>query len=345
MNQAVSMSQAIACLEAYTDAGTPVMCWGPPGIGKTQIAHQLAAKKSIPIIDWRANLRDPVDARGLPVPDLKAGTTRWLRPEELPLVGSKHGKKGIFLLDEINTASPSMMNVCLQIVLEGRVGEHVFEPDWVCVGTGNRAQDKAVVGRMSSALKNRFAHLEIEPEIDAWINYALTCPEITNNPMAAYVVAFLRFCGKDGKNFLHRMPVDDTVNAFPTPRQWFEVMKFLNQPATIRPHLIGGLIGHDIAVELEGFLRICHELPTLDEVVANPATAKLPKAPGSSYAVAGMIARGATSKTFGKILTYAKRLGREVEALAALDSTRYTPGLRNTEAFANWAVANQDLVV
>jgi hypothetical protein len=317
------------------DAGTPTMLWGPPGIGKTQLPEQLAAKRKIPLIDWRANLRDPVDARGLPVPDIKANVTKWLRPGELPIVGGNHPKKGILLLDEINTASPAMMNVCLQIVLEKRVGEHQLEPGWVCVGTGNRAKDKAIVGRMSSALKNRFAHLEIEPDIAAWSAYAAT------QGISPYLIAFLRF----RKEFLHRMPVDDTVNAFPTPRQWFEVNKFMNHPSAIRPMLVGSLIGHDIAGDLEGFLRVCHELPTLEEVVSDPMTAKLPKSPGSAYAVAGMIARGATTKTYGKVLQYAKRLGREVEALAATDSTRYTPGLKNTEAYATWAVENQDLTI
>ena len=33
--------------------------WGPPGIGKSQLMHQVASKLERPILDFRANLFDP----------------------------------------------------------------------------------------------------------------------------------------------------------------------------------------------------------------------------------------------------------------------------------------------
>src|ERR1700693_3238371 len=118
----VSMSTAIECLRIHVENNIPVALWGAPGIGKSEVPRQLVASmKGWGLIDWRANLRDPVDARGLPVPNLKAKTTEWMRPSELPIGGS-HGEKGILLLDEINTASPPMQNVCLPMVLERRGG-------------------------------------------------------------------------------------------------------------------------------------------------------------------------------------------------------------------------------
>jgi hypothetical protein len=48
---------------------------------------------------------------------------KWLCPAELPVNG-RHGPRGILKLDELNTASPAMMAVCFQIVLERRAGEH-----------------------------------------------------------------------------------------------------------------------------------------------------------------------------------------------------------------------------
>lgn len=36
------------------------------------------------VVDLRLNIREPVDLRGIPVPDLETGTTRWLVPDELP---------------------------------------------------------------------------------------------------------------------------------------------------------------------------------------------------------------------------------------------------------------------
>jgi hypothetical protein len=330
----VTMTTAIECLRIHVENNTPTALWGPPGCGKSEAVHQCGASLGMPVIDWRANLRDPVDARGLPVPDMKAGTTRWLRPSELPING-QHGPKGILMLDEINTASPSMQNVCLQLVLERRVGEHKLDDGWIPVATGNRASDRAIVTRLSSALKNRFAHLEIEPDINAWVAHAI------ESGINQYLIAFLRF----RKELLHMMPKDDTVFAFPTPRQWFAVNKYLGHPSATRRALIESMVGYEPSVELEGFLRVCHELPSLQDVVTMPDTAKVPTQPAAKYAVAAMIAKGATRKTFTNILKYAERVGREFEMFTAIDATRWTPALKETDCYGSWAVKNQTLLV
>ena len=47
-------------------AGYPAMIWGGPGIGKSDIPAQVAQELNIKLIDFRANLFDPVDVRGIP---------------------------------------------------------------------------------------------------------------------------------------------------------------------------------------------------------------------------------------------------------------------------------------
>ena len=46
--------------------------------------RELAKGLGRKVIDLRLNIREPVDLRGIPVPDLETGTTRWLVPDELP---------------------------------------------------------------------------------------------------------------------------------------------------------------------------------------------------------------------------------------------------------------------
>jgi MoxR-like ATPase len=50
----VAMDEAAALLEVLTDEGDPVMLWGAPGIGKTDIVHQLAHKKGRKVIEFHA---------------------------------------------------------------------------------------------------------------------------------------------------------------------------------------------------------------------------------------------------------------------------------------------------
>ena len=51
-----------------TDEGhhTPVMRWGPPGDGKSQIIAEIAAKHEVKVIDIRLSHMEPRDMRGIP---------------------------------------------------------------------------------------------------------------------------------------------------------------------------------------------------------------------------------------------------------------------------------------
>ena len=51
-----------------TESGhhTPVMLWGPPGVGKSQMVAQVAEKHRVPVIDIRLSQMEPSDLRGIP---------------------------------------------------------------------------------------------------------------------------------------------------------------------------------------------------------------------------------------------------------------------------------------
>ena len=76
---------------------TPVMLWGPPGVGKSQIVAQVANQHSVPIIDIRLSQMEPSDLRGIPfrVDD----RVEWAVPSMLP-DEKRHGKSGFLFLDD-----------------------------------------------------------------------------------------------------------------------------------------------------------------------------------------------------------------------------------------------------
>ena len=49
-----------------SQAHTPVMVWGPPGVGKSQIIAQIAEQHEVPLIDIRTSQIEPTDLRGIP---------------------------------------------------------------------------------------------------------------------------------------------------------------------------------------------------------------------------------------------------------------------------------------
>lgn len=331
----MNLEQAARATRIYFDNRIPVFWLGAPGIGKTEGANALGDAMRLPVLDWRANLREPVDARGLPVPDLKEGVTRWMRPNDLPFEGSDHPDEGILFCDELNTASPSMQVVGMQLVHERRIGEHKLKAGWHILAAGNRMTDRAAAQRMPSALANRFAHLDVEPDLPTWVKWA---DASGIDPM---VIAFLRF----RPELLHNMQGSD-LRAFPTPRGWEKVAKVINAPDDIRQALVAGIVGDGPAAEAEGFIRVFRNLPSIAEIIANPDRIQVSTDPATQYAIATALARKADRKNFDPILRFANRaLGPEFSILLCVDAIGRDDGLKETRAFIDWAAKNQEVVL
>lgn len=335
MTNIVSIDVAAICITALIDANEPAFLWGPPGVGKSEAIRQIAKDTGRGLIDFRASLRDPVDLRGLPLVDEKTNKTRWLSPHELPNV-ERDGARGILFMDELNVASQAMQAACFGLVLERRIGEYVLPEGWVPIAAGNRRADRAAAQRMPTALRNRFAHFEVEADLGAWCKWA------TIAGIDPQMIAFLRY----RTELLHVMPAGDQ-NAFPTPRAWAKVAKIINQPESVRHHLIRAIVGEGAAAECEGFLRLWANLPPIAEILRSPTTAKKPgdDQPAEMYAVATALARKVDRTTFGNALIYAKRLPAEYGVIIAKDAVARDPKLKETEAFVSWALENKDVVL
>ena len=333
MNTEITIAQAAELATIQIDAGDPVMLWGAPGVGKSDAVRQIAAATGRNLIDFRTNIREPVDMRGIPVPCEKTGTTRWFVPDELPQV-ERDGERGILFLDEINTATQQMMAVCFGLVLDRQVGEYKLPAGWVIVAAGNRIADRAAAQRMPTALSNRFAHHHVTPDVEAWANWA------NKNDIAPELVAFIRL----RRELLHVMPKNGE-NSFPTPRSWARCSKYVKAPANHRLRLFASHVGDAYAAELDAFIELYRSLGDLADIIKNPHNAKVPTEPSARYAVCTGLARMATRANFAAIVTYAKRLPRELQILIVHDVTTRQPDLKNTQVYGAWAVANQDITV
>ena len=80
------------------------MIWGGPGIGKSEIPEQVAREMGVPLIDFRANLFDPVDVRGIPyikqIKETGKRFTSWAVPDVFP-IAERDGERGILFIDEL----------------------------------------------------------------------------------------------------------------------------------------------------------------------------------------------------------------------------------------------------
>jgi MoxR-like ATPase len=244
------------------------MIWGPPGIGKSSIVAQVAARHGLECIDLRLSQLAPTDLRGLPVAE--SGRSRWYPPEFLPTEGA-----GVLFLDEINMAPPTMQGMAQQLILDRRVGSYVVPDGWFIWAAGNREEDRAAVFEMPAPLANRFIHVEVAPDFENFKSYAL------NRSLHEHIVAFLSF----RPALLHK---SEPCVAWPSPRSW-EMASTLHGIGLD----IGAAVGAPAANEFAAFVGMYADLPDIGAILAGQGdTIRFPTEPSVRYATTiGLTAR------------------------------------------------------
>jgi hypothetical protein len=307
----------------------PAVLWGEPGIGKSQIVQATAAQLGLMVQDVRAVLLDPVDLRGLPHVN-GDGRAHWAIPEFLPRDGS-----GVLFLDELNRAPQLVQNACFQLVLDRKLGEYTLPDGWRVVAACNRESDGGGVSRMSSALSNRFLHINVVPDLDDWCRWAVRAG------IDPLLIAFLRF----RPELLHCF--DRNARAFPSPRSWSFVAGIRAQnPATaLELALVAGSVGHAAAIEYMAFVRLYRSIPSIDAILLNPQSGTVPADAATLYAVSAALARRATDQNLGRVIQYLDRLPIEFNVMAVRDATTRDSALQSTPEFTSWAVKHSDVTL
>ena len=222
-----------------------VMMWGAPGIGKSSIVQQLSGEFDMGLKDVRLSQLAPSDLRGLPVPDQEERLSRWYPPEFLPRSGA-----GILFLDELNMAPPTMQGIAQQLILDREVGSYSVPEGWYIWAAGNRKEDRASVFEMPSPVANRFIHLQVEPEYEAFQSYALEAQ------LHEQVQAFLAF----RPELLFSMNSD--APAWPSPRSW-EMASYLHEAELD----VAAAVGEGAAGEFYTYLDVYADLPDLERII------------------------------------------------------------------------------
>jgi hypothetical protein len=334
----MDMVSATALLIDYIDCDIPALLKGSPGVGKSSLPRQIVkSRANWGYCEFRPNLFESIDLRGLPITDPVTGTTVWLRPNNLPFVGNedRFPAEGILNIDEITAGtSASMLAVCLGLVLERRAGEHTLMPGWRIVATTNLATDKSGIVKMGAALSSRFAHIPVEATAKALVKWGI------ENGFHHTVAAYLRF----RPTHVHVMTGLDLTGPWPNPRNWERCSNLVKLRGFDGNELrrLTGIVGADHAADFVSFIRVYDDLPNIEEIAAQPNNAHVPTEMSAVYATVGMCAAEADLGNFANIMTYAARLPKEYEVMTILDSTKQKPALCKTATYNKWFVANQD---
>lgn len=320
-------SEVAAKLSLAIKARVSAMIWGAPGVGKSALVYEVARSMGVRLQDERVSDRDPVDFRGLP--EIIGGKTVWTLPDFWPTEG-----EGILFFDELTNAVPAVQSVCYQVVLDRKLGNVPLPGGWAVVAAGNREADRAISQRMSSALANRFVHLEFEPDLDEWVSWSARAG------IRAEVVAFLSM----RRELLHAFDPSRGEKSFASPRTWEFVSRLMDaagpDPEAAGFDLLAGTVGAGAAGEFLAFVRTFRELPELRDIWASPDKAIVPDGTSGRYAVACAVAKSAKPATMASAVTYIRRLPAEFQVLACKQIARRGEGLEKCGPFIRWATEN-----
>lgn len=280
-------------IEQCIQARTPVLLWGPPGVGKTATVQHLGKRLNLPVETVIASIHEPSDFNGLPV--VHNGSVEFAPPAWA--VRLKEAGRGILFLDEISNAPPAVQSALLRVILERTVG-NLRLPDEVSIIAAANPPEIATDGwDLKPPLANRLVHLEFKLEADDWVE---NFPSYWNDPpnigldeqvwlqARSLVAAFIH----TRPNLLLDLPKAESEmgRAWPSPRSWDATSRLLavvlqqHKPVEHALPLIKGAVGEGSALEFVTWASNV-DLPDPETVLADPSAFKLPARADQQFAV------------------------------------------------------------
>lgn len=267
----ITPSEAIDVIDQLWDSNMAYFLWGRPGIGKTSLANALAKRRKAKIIVEVAATRIASDYTGLPYIDHVSGTTRYLRPEFLPIEDGP----GLILLDELAGADEQTRTALYGLLLERKIGTYTLPDGWIVIGASNRPEDNAISCDLGTAMADRLIHLQIDCTSNDWLSWAV------NNGIHPAVCAFIQVKPER----LAATPEQSASGAIvlPSPRSWERVSNVLKLGTTAKrvstsaQYAVAGIIGQDVAAEFFAIAEDILKLPKIDDVLAAAGTKKMEK--------------------------------------------------------------------
>lgn len=200
-------------------ANTSVLLRGLHGIGKSKlvrwVARAIATKRSksanyYEFIDRRLSQLTEGDIIGLPSTD--GNVTRFNPPDWIMRACLT---PCILFLDELNRATPEVMQAAFQIVLDHELNGFKLHPETQVFSAINNSSDYTI-NEMDPALLDRFWTIDLEPDLNDWVTWARdTDPEFGGN-IDPVIIDFLIA----NEKLLDPSKVVDPGTVGPSRRSW-----------------------------------------------------------------------------------------------------------------------------
>ena len=326
----VKVSQAVSMIAKFIRARLVPMITGSPGIGKSNIVHQIAAEYGLKVIDMRLAQCDPTDLLGFP--SIQGAKASYVPMDTFPVEGDPipQGYKGwLIFLDEMNSAPMAVQSAAYKLILDRMVGNHKLHKNVAIVAAGNLETDNAIVQPMSTALQSRMAHLELIADAKEWVDWA------SSNGIDYRITSYINF----RPDALYTFSPDHTDKTYASPRTWEFANRVLQVADASTPEalpMLAGTISEGVAREFLGFCKIHMSLPKLADIIAAPTTIAVPDEPSILFAMTGALGNNANKENIGALMKFIQRLPVEFQVVTLRETIRRNKELIQHEAVRDW---------
>lgn len=324
---ALSFQQATQAIVACVEARITVLLLGPPGVGKTALMRAVAAIVGKPCHELLASNCDAVDIAGLPYV-----TNGVLHRALLPQIKACVDAPGLLFLDELTAVPPSVQAPLMRVLLEQVAGGTPLHPDSAVVAAANRPEECPGGIELSAASVNRVVKLvDYMPTLDELRAFY----ERVGDAGTRLHEEFLDFSATLAVNseLLDMSPPRPAIDAgapFASPRAWERGLRAYasycekakvgynvgKDEDDIGYAILSGAVGEAKAVAFLGIRKMRKHLPSIEEILNEPAKAKVPEQKDRQIAAVGLLARVAEKDLWASWI-YTERLLPEISAACA----------------------------
>ena len=320
-----------------------------PGVGKSAVVKEIAVEWRLKMIDIRLTEYDPTELNGYPfilnptdpIDQVKAGHVPMVTfpTENDPIPEGMQG--WMIILDEFPSAPLTVQAAAYKITLDRMVGSHKLHNKCIIVTAGNKATDKAIVNRLSTAQQSRFSTLMIKVDLNTWLAWAERKNATKYGPIDFRVRSFLRW----KPDLLHDFNPNHADLTFPCPRTWHFVSNLAqaNKWEEITYNklpLLAGTVGHGAARQFHAFTEIYKDLPTIREIIAEPLTCRLPDEISVHHAAAGLVGHHINKSNAKPLFQFLSRIPADLQTVTLRNAIKHNDELRAIPELLQWAAHN-----
>jgi hypothetical protein len=238
-----------------------VLLKGPHGVGKSALPRFVGKVLGIPVVDRRLSQMSEGDLVGLP--ELVNGVTRFAPPDWY-MQACREPR--ILFLDELNRATPEVMQAAFQIVLDRELNGHRLHPETRVYSAVN-ASAEYQVNDMDPALLDRFWVADVEATAEDWLAWAKADGKIGSD--------IIDFIATNPQHLRHSGPMEPG-RVYPSQRSWERLdiaLKHANlaeDPGNpIYLHISQGLLGIETSLAFQDFVKNSQLRTRAEDVLDN----------------------------------------------------------------------------